>query len=500
MAENEAKAVRVSDMPVEQVKHTIKAAKLLFSAPHYILRGPIYLVCVICVVAIIYAFIGEKDEIVAAPLALKSEFSTIQAPTGGIINRIYVSEGSVIAGYDLPLVDVQFQTQASVGSEQDQLKEKLDRLNDELRWQGRERKEQEKRITDMKSDLRREKEGEGILEDRIRKERKAYEESLTSARSKVKIIRENRSVLDKQFTQRKSTVDTRQKEYDTFVDEYKKEKKLFDQKLSTEPQLAAKKLTMIRGKEALDNSKTSLSQTENEINKLKIQLEEALGEPDKLKNEWESKELSHHRERANSKERVSDLNSRIKQAELGMEKGREELLKQKKKLEKQIEKAMTLIQGVRYRGDICQVSSVYAGEVLEVFIKPGELISRGQPMFKVKKQTHLIFAEILVQNRDIGKLKKNDEVKIKYAAYPYQEFGIQKGRIRFIPSQPAQVEGFGSVYKVEVALDKETVTVHKKEQDLALGLEGLGEIKVGAKKLIAVVFSPLAKFLHPEDE
>jgi hypothetical protein len=199
-------------------------------------------------------------------------------------------------------------------------------------------------------------------------------------------------------------------------------------------------------------------------------------------------------------EHISQLTSRIKQAELGMQKGEEQLEKEIKKLEEKIKESITLVRGVRYSKDLCQVYSTYSGQVLEVFIKPGELITRGQPLFKIRKQTDRLYAEMLVQNRDIGNLNKKDLVKIKYTAYPYQEFGIQKGWIDHIPAQPTAVEGHGAVYKVRVALDKTTIEVRKKDQDLALGLEGTGEIKVGSKKLIAVIFTPLAKFLHPEDQ
>jgi hypothetical protein len=55
---------------------------------------------------------------------------------------------------------------------------------------------------------------------------------------------------------------------------------------------------------------------------------------------------------------------------------------------------------------------------------------------------------------------------------------------------------------VKVALDKETISqVHsKREQPLEIGLEGIGEIKVGEKRWIEILFKPVSRFFTQEEE
>jgi hemolysin D len=83
MARDTAKAVQIKPVLVAPTRHPIKAASLLYNAPSYVLRGPIYLVFIILLVGIIYAFIAKQDQIVMAPLALEKASVTVEAIGGG---------------------------------------------------------------------------------------------------------------------------------------------------------------------------------------------------------------------------------------------------------------------------------------------------------------------------------------------------------------------------------------------------------------------------------
>jgi hypothetical protein len=41
---DEGSAVKVVHIPVQDVAHTMKAARLLYSAPSWVLRGPVYMI------------------------------------------------------------------------------------------------------------------------------------------------------------------------------------------------------------------------------------------------------------------------------------------------------------------------------------------------------------------------------------------------------------------------------------------------------------------------
>jgi multidrug efflux pump subunit AcrA (membrane-fusion protein) len=113
-----AKAVHIRPVLAATTRHPIKAAKLLYTPPGAVLRGPIHLVFVITFVALLYSFWGTKDQVVDAPFRLERESSITQAIGGGLVADIYVREGQLVAA-GASLVDVQERTRATSSPEQE---------------------------------------------------------------------------------------------------------------------------------------------------------------------------------------------------------------------------------------------------------------------------------------------------------------------------------------------------------------------------------------------
>ncbi len=89
-----------------QTRHPIKAARLLFSAPNFILRGPIYLTFIVMFGMLVYSFIAKKDIIVTAPLKLEKKYETVESIGAGQVIEVRVKENASVKANDL-LVRVQ---------------------------------------------------------------------------------------------------------------------------------------------------------------------------------------------------------------------------------------------------------------------------------------------------------------------------------------------------------------------------------------------------------
>ena len=113
-----AKAVHIEPVLAATTKHPMKAAKLLYTPPGFILRGPIHMVFVVTFVGLLYSFWGTKDELVEASFRLERESSITQAIGGGLIADVYVREGQVV-NVGAPLIDVQERTRATSSPEQE---------------------------------------------------------------------------------------------------------------------------------------------------------------------------------------------------------------------------------------------------------------------------------------------------------------------------------------------------------------------------------------------
>ncbi|CAK0750360.1 hypothetical protein WCLP8_2100001 [uncultured Gammaproteobacteria bacterium] len=128
------------------------------------------------------------------------------------------------------------------------------------------------------------------------------------------------------------------------------------------------------------------------------------------------------------------------------------------------------------------------------------MISPGQPIVTIVKNNAPLVARLLAQNRDIGQLKRRQNVQIKYDAYPYQEYGISTGQISDISVRPNEQ----NLYVVKVALDSETIRRQPQSPEnppkpLEIGLSGVAEIKVGDRRFIELLFAPASKFFKQDE-
>jgi hypothetical protein len=127
------------------------------------------------------------------------------------------------------------------------------------------------------------------------------------------------------------------------------------------------------------------------------------------------------------------------------------------------------------------------------------MIRGGSPLGTMVRYTAVLEGHAYVSNQDIGQLKRGQEVKIKYFAYPYQEFGIARGLTSFIAKTPSGLPGKESKYLVKISLEKDSVSkAGSVIKSLEIGLEGFAEFKTGEKRFIEILFSPISRFFDDE--
>lgn len=98
----------------------------------------------------------------------------------------------------------------------------------------------------------------------------------------------------------------------------------------------------------------------------------------------------------------------------------------------------------------------------------------NQIIFNITKTEQNFFGEMLVPLKSIGKVKENQEVIIKLAEYPYEEYGILHGRIKYIINNPAN----NGQYLAEVDLMTKDKTDIGKSISLKHGMAADAEIIV----------------------
>ena len=95
---------------------------------------------------------------------------------------------------------------------------------------------------------------------------------------------------------------------------------------------------------------------------------------------------------------------------------------------------------------------------------PGYVVNTNIPILKLVPIDDLV-ARVFVSNRDIAFIKKEQSVKIRVDAYPYNEFGEIEGKIDAIGSDVLEPDSNYNFYRFPVTIKlKEPFIMHKKKK------------------------------------
>ncbi|AVJ19320.1 anibiotic ABC transporter [Serratia sp. MYb239] len=115
-------------------------------------------------------------------------------------------------------------------------------------------------------------------------------------------------------------------------------------------------------------------------------------------------------------------------------------------------------------------------------------------------------ARIMVSSRAIGFINPGQQVMLRYEAYPYQKFGVQRGRVLEVstaalsPQEVMAITGDSNVherlYQVVVELDKQSINLYGKDVALRSGIKLEADFLIEKRRIIEWVFEPLYALGH----
>lgn len=110
-----------------------------------------------------------------------------------------------------------------------------------------------------------------------------------------------------------------------------------------------------------------------------------------------------------------------------------------------------------------------------------------------------IEAQVNVDPRNIGKIKLDDQARVKLEAFPFQRYGTLAGAVRTISEDTMQQQSPDglqqqSYYQVKLALSGR-LSARAQNYRLIPGMQVTAEIKVGERRVIEYLIDPLIKAL-----
>lgn len=139
----------------------------------------------------------------------------------------------------------------------------------------------------------------------------------------------------------------------------------------------------------------------------------------------------------------------------------------------------------------------------------GTVVQPGTVLLTLVPQDEILRAEVWISNDDIGFVRPGQPVKLKFAAFPFQKYGMAEGEVLYVSADAADSAANNSapptdregnrapfVFKALVALKSMTLEANGNRFQLSPGMQANAEILLGHRTVAEYLLSPLQKAWH----
>jgi len=141
-----------------------------------------------------------------------------------------------------------------------------------------------------------------------------------------------------------------------------------------------------------------------------------------------------------------------------------------------------------------------SGVVTNIAVNRGQSVAPDAPLATVLPKGSGLHVELLVPTRAIGFVKTGQDVVLRYDAFPYERFGQYHGRIIDIGrnvwapgDRVGPLSAREPVYRVDVGLDKQTVSALGQDFALRPGMLVNADLLLEKRTLFQWMFEPVMK-------
>lgn len=255
-----------------------------------------------------------------------------------------------------------------------------------------------------------------------------------------------------------------------------------DRALDVEQSLRDKQTAQIRSqlsettqvKEKLFEVEQDVRDRTSAISKTQGQLTEQFAEVDRLEAEAASKQAAARQTQLEKEQKIQQLEMGLNQLKSKTAETQTLLAQAKNKLKQRFLYAP--ISGV-----ISALNIHNTGEV----VQPGQTIAEMTP-----NQAPLVL-EVSLPNREAGFIKTGMPVKVKFDAFPYQNYGVIPGKVVSISPDAKTDERLGVFYRVQVSIDRDSVNANNQTWKLKAGQTASAEIVIRQRSIADILLDPL---------
>jgi len=121
----------------------------------------------------------------------------------------------------------------------------------------------------------------------------------------------------------------------------------------------------------------------------------------------------------------------------------------------------------------------------------GEVIQPGQTVAEITPKNAPMILTASLPNDKAGFVKTGMSVKVKFDAYPYQNYGVFEGTVRSISPDTKVDQAVGPVYKLEIVLKKDYVLQQDQKIQLKSGQTASADIIIRRRRIMDILLNPI---------
>ncbi|MEP0871005.1 HlyD family efflux transporter periplasmic adaptor subunit [Trichocoleus desertorum AS-A10] len=138
-----------------------------------------------------------------------------------------------------------------------------------------------------------------------------------------------------------------------------------------------------------------------------------------------------------------------------------------------------------------------SGVVLSLDVpNTGEVVQPGQTIAEISPSNAPLVLSAALPNQEAGFVKPGMQVQVKLDAYPFQEYGIIPGKVLTISPATKPDERLGPVYRLEIALNRHSVTTKHQTVKFKAGQTATADVIIRRRRIMDILLDPLKKLQH----
>jgi membrane fusion protein len=151
------------------------------------------------------------------------------------------------------------------------------------------------------------------------------------------------------------------------------------------------------------------------------------------------------------------------------------------------------------------------GTVSSVLAEPGQSVSPASALASLIPSGAQLQAHLFAPSGAVGFVRPQQEVRLRFEAFPYQKFGHQNGRVLQVSrtplaapelaglplSGPADSDGASEpMFRITVAMDEPKLNAFGTSQPLVAGMRMQADVLLERRRLIEWLFAPVLGLTH----